>query len=162
MGAGAGIRWLRRLASLLRPLAYLYWRVAKGKVLGVRAIAQDEHGRILLVEHTYRGGWWLPGGGVESRESFFGAVERELREEAGVTLAEPPRLLSLHTHREALADDHIAVFVARIASVRPVASREIRRVALFAAESLPWEQIDAGCARRLREFLEGQPPTPQW
>ncbi|WP_395670285.1 NUDIX domain-containing protein [Phenylobacterium sp.] len=128
----------------------------------MRAIAQNEDGRILLVEHTYRGGWWLPGGGVEPRESVFGAVERELREEAGVTLAEPPRLLSLHTHREALADDHIAVFFAHIGSVRPVASREIRRVELFAVESLPWAQIDRGCARRLREFLEGEAPTPQW
>jgi ADP-ribose pyrophosphatase YjhB (NUDIX family) len=34
--------------------------------LGVRGVATDGEGRVLLVKHTYViAGWWLPGGGVE-------------------------------------------------------------------------------------------------
>jgi len=33
--------------------------------LGVRGVAIDSAGRVLLVKHTYLHGWWLPGGGVE-------------------------------------------------------------------------------------------------
>jgi hypothetical protein len=29
--------------------------------LGVRGVAIDSAGRVLLVKHTYLHGWWLPG-----------------------------------------------------------------------------------------------------
>lgn len=56
-----------------------------------RAIAQmlvrDPEGRVLLCQLTYKRDWDLPGGVVEVGESPRVAVEREVEEELGLTLA---------------------------------------------------------------------------
>lgn len=153
---------MRGFAKVARPYAYLFWRVIRGKVLGVRAIAKDSEGRVLLVEHSYRAGWWLPGGGVEATETLQQAVCRELREEAGATVLGAPRLASMHHHRERRADDHIALFTASIGQAAPRRSFEVRRVGLFLPAELPWEDIDPGCARRLREHFTDDPPADLW
>jgi 8-oxo-dGTP pyrophosphatase MutT (NUDIX family) len=41
-----------------------YWFAVRTVSLGVLGLVVDEAGRVLLVEHTYRHGWYLPGGGV--------------------------------------------------------------------------------------------------
>ncbi|MEO9255658.1 MAG: NUDIX domain-containing protein, partial [Tepidiformaceae bacterium] len=60
------------------------WRVYHPITLGVRVILTSD-GKVLLVRHTYRPGWFLPGGGVHRRESLERAARREVREEAGAT-----------------------------------------------------------------------------
>lgn len=48
-------------------------------------VVYDDEGRILLAEHTFRGGaWGLPGGWVHSHEHPPVAVAREIYEETGV------------------------------------------------------------------------------
>ncbi|MEM7463993.1 MAG: NUDIX domain-containing protein, partial [Pseudomonadota bacterium] len=37
--------------------------------VGVRALIEDDAGRILLIKHTYVPGWHFPGGGVEPGET---------------------------------------------------------------------------------------------
>jgi 8-oxo-dGTP diphosphatase len=63
------------LTGIIRPR----YRVA------VAAIIFDDHGRILLCEHTYRKfhPWGLPGGGLEYQERPEDGVRREVREETG-------------------------------------------------------------------------------
>ena len=58
--------------------------------IGVRALVLDDDGRICLVRHSYRDGWYLPGGGVKTGESLVDAMQRE-REETGVELPETPQ-----------------------------------------------------------------------
>jgi 8-oxo-dGTP diphosphatase len=47
-------------------------------------LLRDEHGRILLVDPTYKPDWDLPGGMAEANEPPAEAVRRELREELGL------------------------------------------------------------------------------
>jgi ADP-ribose pyrophosphatase YjhB (NUDIX family) len=60
------------------------------RALGVRpsvsAIIFDRRGRLLLQQRSDGGQWGLPGGSVEIGESVTRAVEREVREETGLTV----------------------------------------------------------------------------
>jgi 8-oxo-dGTP pyrophosphatase MutT (NUDIX family) len=56
----------------------------------VSALIRDDGGRILFVQHV-EGRWQLPGGAVDPGERPAEAMQRECREEAGVTV-EPTRI----------------------------------------------------------------------
>ena len=43
-----------------------------------------DFGKWLAVKETKNKGWWLPGGALESGESFSKAALRECKEEAGI------------------------------------------------------------------------------
>lgn len=60
----------KRFEPHLRRVFHLYWRVARGMTLGVRAVVLDGDNRVFLVRHSYVTGWYLPGGGVEVGETF--------------------------------------------------------------------------------------------
>ncbi|MFJ7203809.1 NUDIX domain-containing protein [Streptomyces sp. NPDC098789] len=53
----------------------------------------DDHDRVLLVDPTYKPGWEFPGGVVEAGEAPARAGVREVAEELGVVLDQPPGLL---------------------------------------------------------------------
>jgi 8-oxo-dGTP pyrophosphatase MutT (NUDIX family) len=59
---------------------------------GVRALVVDEASRVALVRFDFpdRTVWAAPGGGIEDGESDREALRRELREELGLELTEPP------------------------------------------------------------------------
>ena len=64
------------------------WRNSRPrKRMGAGLLIRDEHGRVLLVEPTYKDTWELPGGGVEADESPAQCAARECAEEIGVELA---------------------------------------------------------------------------
>jgi len=78
---------VRLLGAGFRIHQALWW--TRAVTLGVRALVIDGRS-VFLVRHTYRSGWFLPGGGVERGESPEAAVVRELREEGGILCAERP------------------------------------------------------------------------
>ena len=80
----------RALEPLIRRLMHVYWRFSRGATLGARAMVIDGQGRVFLVKHSYVAGWHLPGGGVETGETFLKALTRELAEEGNIAMTAPP------------------------------------------------------------------------
>lgn len=103
----------------------------------VRVVLIDGGGRILLL-HTrdlrdteFTSAWELPGGGMETGESYLEAAAREVREETGIQLA--PAAISaplwqrdvLYTYRGQRRLQHESIAVARIAALAPVVSTTV-------------------------------------
>jgi len=132
-----------------------WWFVTRPFSVGVLAIVRDENGRVLLVEQTYRDGWYLPGGGVRKREGLDEAVRRELREEVGVEPTAPPRLHGVYWNFAESKSDYIAVFVVEKWERHPTKSLEIARDAFFAPDDLP-EDASPAAVRRIGELIAGE------
>ena len=144
---------------MARPI----WRMRRGLTLGAQGAVIDAEGRVLLVRHGYRPGWWFPGGGVEWGETIETALARELEEEVGVTLTGRPALHGVFSNNASFPGDHIAVFVVREFERRRnyVKRGEIAEAGMFALHDLP-EQIDPGTRARIAEIFDGAPLNPLW
>ncbi len=47
------ITWRTRIEPFTRPIFFAVSRMRRGMTLGVRGVAVDGEGRVLLVKHTY-------------------------------------------------------------------------------------------------------------
>jgi ADP-ribose pyrophosphatase YjhB (NUDIX family) len=131
------------------------WRVAGPRTVGVRGLVVDGDGRVLLVRHTYGSAHWqLPGGGVRRRESIVAALHRELREETGVVVTGPVRLLGTYSSLTDGKSDHISVFVVDAFVQQPSDSAEIDTARFFAVDGLP-DDTSPATRRRLDEWRSG-------
>lgn len=143
-------------------MARTYWKIRKPLTLGVRVIVTNEERGVLLIRHTYTHGWYLPGGGVERRESFEGAARRELWEECGI---QAPLLKLCHlfySEREGKRD-HIALFHLDT-GVFPELNKDDKEVAdlrFFAWDQLP-EELSPATRRRLEQFRNQSFPSDRW
>ena len=154
--------WKRVVEPYTRPLFFAHSRMTRGKTLGVRGLVVDERERVLLVEHTYLKGWWLPGGGVDAGETAGAAVVRELKEEAGVIALEPPKLLSVHSNEQFFPGDHVLLFrVDQFEAGDMTSHGEIKNVDFFSIDDLP-EDTNRGSLNRVNEALRGFPADPLW
>lgn len=149
----------RAINSVLRPL----WRMRRGLTLGAQGAVIDGEGRVLLVRHGYRPGWWFPGGGVEWGETLETALARELEEEVGVTLTAPATLHGVFSNFGNFPGDHIAVFVVRHWLRRDKYRKrgEIAEARMFAWRDPP-EHIDPGTRARLAEIFDQAPIGSLW
>jgi len=156
---------LRPVATALRRLAWhgerLRWRLFHPITLGARVILLRDN-QVLLIRHTYREGWFFPGGGVEKGETLEAAARRESEEEACVTVREVT-LLGVYSNFREAKSDHVAMFVSRefdLGEFGP--NNEISAREWFELDSLP-KDISPATARRLQELAEGgSPRAGEW
>ncbi|KTR03331.1 DNA mismatch repair protein MutT [Aureimonas ureilytica] len=148
-------RWLgwalRRWALLSRPMT-----------LGVRLLAYDEMGRVFLVRHAYRDGWYLPGGAVDPGETAVAAARREAEEEGHLLCETEPRLVAVFYNRRE-GRDHVLLYRCdRVRQPRPRRpDREIAETGFFAQDALP-EGATPATRRRIDEDRTGMPRPEDW
>lgn len=149
----------RLFTAMLRP----FWRLRRGMTLGAQGVVIGEDGRVLLVRHSYRPGWFFPGGGVEWGETLDEALARELEEEVGVTLTAPPVLHGMFANGTNFPGDHIAVFLIRDWTRRENYRRrgEIAEAEMFAIDDVP-AATDPGTRKRLAEIFGQAPLSAKW
>ncbi|MFS8036489.1 NUDIX domain-containing protein [Xanthobacter sp. AM11] len=156
-----------RYACAMLSLLNIVRRVRHGMTLGVRVLACDDAGRLLLVRHTYVSGWHLPGGGVDLGETAIEAAHRELREETNVEVAGGPEgglsLVGLYFNPQVGGRDHVALFQAGplVIGPRPERNLEIVAAEFFTFDALP-EDLTPATRRRLSEWREGAPRSHHW
>lgn len=154
--------WRTRIEPFTRPLFFAFSRATRGMTLGVRGVAVDGDGRVLLVKHTYLHGWWLPGGGVERGQSCEDALIREMREEAGVIVEGRPTLISVHSNERFFRGDHVLVYrLDRFTLTDRTSHGEIADIAWFDPEALP-EDTHRATRDRLAEVFGGAEPGTDW
>ncbi len=140
-----------------------FWRLTRGKTLGVQAVVVDDNNQILLVRHGYRPGWHFPGGGVKRNENLQLALGRELEEETGVKIETPPELFGIYANFEAFPGDHIVLFIVRewTQARIPKANLEIVESGFFPVSDPP-VNTTGGTARRLQEIFYEKTITEDW
>src|SRR5689334_5378720 len=125
-------RWRIAFEPVITPVFRFWWRLKRPMTLGVRGLAFDAAGRVLLIRHTYAKGWHLPGGGVERGENARDAVVREMAEEGGVEATATPELFGFYSNHANHPGDHIALY--RFSAWRacaPLANGEIAERGFF-------------------------------
>lgn len=141
------------VARFLHRFQRLFWSLTGQLTVGVRLLAV-ENGKVLLVRHSYVDGWYLPGGGVQAKESLEEAVRREAAEEVGADLGSM-QLFGVYSNFFEGKSDHIVVFLCREFSWQAVSNREIECVNCFELDGLP-EGTSPGTRRRIEEYVVGE------
>ncbi len=148
------------LRRCLYQVIRLYWRIFRPTTLGSRALVVREN-LILLIRHTYIDGWYLPGGGVNAKESFQTAIVRELIEECGL-LARDVKLFGLYYTNRQGKSDHVAVYLVNdFEQTASPSDPEIAEIKWFPLKELPKETTPAS-RRRIQEYLSNSISSPEW
>jgi len=156
-------RLRRALEPLIRRLLHIYWRFSRAATLGARALVIDGAGLIFLIKHSYVDGWHLPGGGVETGETFLAALTRELAEEGNIVMTAPPVLHGIFFNGRTSRRDHVALYIVREfrRDVAPVPGYEIIAHGFFAPDKLP-DGTTRATRARIAEVFEGVAVSEVW
>lgn len=156
-------RLRRACEPLLRRVLHFYWRFSRAATLGTRALVIDGAGRIFLIKHSYVSGWHLPGGGVETGETFQTALARELVEEGNIVMTAPPVLHGIFFNKRTSRRDHIALYVVREFRQEkpPEPGYEIVAHGFFAPDALP-EDTSRATRARVAEVFDGVAVSELW
>jgi 8-oxo-dGTP pyrophosphatase MutT (NUDIX family) len=158
-------RLMRLLLGVYRRLPRLGRRwvvrtIAPKYTVGAMAIVERDDGAVLLVRHSYRKRWGVPGGLLNRREHPEVALRREVEEEVGVVvdlLGEPAVVVDPDPQRVDL------VFRGRLRDAhqeaRPM-SAEILEVRWFLPDDLPELQFETSGALMALARSSRNPQSP--
>lgn len=150
-------RALYRVADRVRRQA---WRIWPFTVNGVRVLALDSAGRVLLVRHSYGShNWTTPGGGLGAGEDPVEAGMRELAEETGCMLS-GARLMAVVDEPLTRSNNRVHVVVGCASGNAVPDGREVVELAFFELHKQP-DAMRAGLAERIRGWVgdyHGQGP----
>lgn len=130
-------------------------------VFGVRAFVENREGQLALIRHSYRSGWFLPGGGVDRGENSMAAAVREAREEVGLTECAQPEFFGLYAQHIGWVTNLVAVYHLREAKLTFRKSFEVREFCWIDPASPP-DNTSLGTLRRLAEFTGKTAKLPWW
>ena len=149
------IDWGHRLRR--RAMALARWRTR-----GVKVMAYDGAGRLLLVRHSYGRSdlWMLPGGGIGRRETPEAAARREVLEELGCGLDALRPLGVFHATAEGRRDT-VHLFRAELVGDPRPDGVEVADAAFFPPDALP-EATSPATRRRVAELLGGRVVDRVW
>lgn len=142
---------IRCLSTAQDFFGYLF----KPLTIGVKALILDKQNRVLLVTHTYRNGWDLPGGRISRGESAQEAIAREINEEVDIIVGlEDLILLNVYYVRTSLKNEHVILFL--VTNWRQPAiiksNLEISCTEFFSLSDLPNDTV-ASTREQLKIFL---------
>ncbi len=124
--------------------------------VGVFATIRDEHGRVLLCHRTDSDWWNQPGGGLESGETPWQGVVREVREECGLEVA-VERLAGVYSWAPK-KDEIIFSFVCRVTGGTLGTSDEADDARYFAPDAFLPNTFPEHVSR-IRGALRDEPAT---
>ena len=124
-----------------------------GQTVGVRVmlVYKDE---ILLVKHSYRRFWYMPGGRVDGRESPIIAAKREVYEETNIECPNNLELFGLYYSIQKNHDDYVALYIASLNEEAKFKAdgQEIAEIKWYKFDALP-EDISPATKRRINEYF---------
>jgi len=128
--------------------------------LGVLAFV-EQAGKVVVVRHSYKSGWMLPGGAVKRGEPPADAVIRELKEEIGLTHWATPQLVGVYVRRRGFATNLVILYRVREAVFVFKPSFEIKAVRLVDPAAPP-DDASPATRRRLLELIGEAAVAPYW
>jgi mutator protein MutT len=114
------------------------------------AVVGDDEGRVLLSRRAhdpFAGKWDLPGGFLEEGEHPLDCVMRELREEAGIGLADPKLLgiwIDRYEYKRRLVATLNLYYSARIGEGTPEPADDVTELRWFAPAEVPVAELAFG------------------
>ncbi len=117
--------------------------------IAVYAIIQDKSGNVLLMRHTDKGDFMLPGGGVESNESLEVALKREVREEISANI-EDSELVIIHQKVE--KNQMIFVYKSHLIDIDFKQNNEAAEIKCFDPHQLP-KNIANSSKTRIEHYI---------
>ena len=140
--------------NILFKILGVYWHVFSPQTAGVRVMIIN-NGKVLLVKHSYRDGYYFPGGGIKKKEHLVDGAIREVFEETGI------RVKNLKLHGVYRKDNHsdtkLVYFTDTIdgGDKIKIDNKEIIHAEWFDLENLPYD-IAPGIKRRIHEYLNNE------
>lgn len=117
--------------------------------IGVFGIIKDQQNRVLLVLRTDKDWWNLPGGGLESGETPWEGVVREVKEETGLNV-KVERLIGVYS--KPLRNDLVFSFACQVLSGELTLNDEAADLRYFSLNELP-ENLYYNHRERIKDYF---------